>query len=70
MTRRRWPDRADEQRRAAITNIAAARDRLADVAKERTVSLEGRMAIAEAKEWLSDAERYLVLARLAEPDSR
>lgn len=69
MTRRRWPDRADEQRRAAITNIAAARDRLADVSRDVT-RIETRMAIAEVKEWLSDAERYLVLARLAEPDSR
>ena len=69
MTRRRCSSALSGQRRAAITNIAAARDRLADVSRDVT-RIETRMAIAEVKEWLSDAERYLVLARLAEPDTR
>lgn len=69
MRRRRWPDGAEEQRRAAITMIREARRLLTEIRKQARIDptlIE--MMSADAITQLADAERYLVLARSGETD--
>lgn len=67
--KRRWPDGADEHRRAAIAAIREAR-RLQNEARRLAKTDPHMQAIllADAATLLSDAERWLVLARLGEGD--
>lgn len=69
MKRRRWPDGAEEQRRAAITMIRDTRKLIQEIrrlARIDPVLIELMSADAETN--LADAERYLVLARSGEAE--
>lgn len=69
MRRRRWPDGADEHRRAAIQAIRVARHRIDEARKLAKIDPQlQQLLLADAATDLSDAERYLVLARMGEKD--
>lgn len=69
MKRRRWPDGAEEHRKAAITMIRETRRLLSEIrrlARIDPVLIE--LMAADALTNLADAERYLVLARSGEAE--
>lgn len=69
MTRRRWPDGAEDQRKAAVAAIKEAREL---IKKARLFPKTNpdllQMLLADALTELSDAERYLIQARSGEKD--
>lgn len=67
--RRRWPDGAETQRQNAIAAIRSARDLTEYLRTLSEVDVRIlRGVLADILVELSDAERYLVLARLGEPE--
>jgi hypothetical protein len=69
MARKRWPEGAEENRRAAIAAIREAR-RLQNEARRlaKTDPQLQTLYLADASALLADAERYLLLARLGEEE--
>lgn len=69
MRRRRWPDGAESHRVAAIQCIKHARNLMDDARRNAKVNPDLQaIQIADAQRMLSDAERFLVLARLGVDD--
>lgn len=69
MKRRRWPDGAEEQRRAAITAIRETRRLIREIRRlARVDPILIELMTADAETNLADAERYLVLARSGETE--
>lgn len=69
MRRRRWPDGADDHRRAAIQAIKVARGRIDEARKLARIDPHlQQLLLADANADLSDAINYLLLARMGEKD--
>lgn len=69
MKRRRWPDGAEEHRRAAIAMIREARKLAQEIRRlARIDPALIELMSADMMTHLADAERYLILARSGETE--